>query len=47
MNAIECPFCDSTATVDARLDTLDCDVCGIVVEIATDPIAADAARLAA
>ncbi|MEX1172297.1 MAG: hypothetical protein WEG56_06760 [Chloroflexota bacterium] len=37
MFTIECPLCEADAATDAALTLLDCDRCGIVVEIAPDP----------
>lgn len=43
MLTTDCPLCGHTATLDPELTTLDCDACGIAVEIATDPVPADLA----
>ncbi len=44
MIAIDCPFCADQAHVEAALDALTCDGCGVSVEVAPDaPAALEAA----
>jgi hypothetical protein len=45
MISIDCPFCAGQAQVDAALETVSCDGCGVTVEVAPD--APDALDLAA
>jgi Pyruvate/2-oxoacid:ferredoxin oxidoreductase delta subunit len=40
---IECPFCTGEAHIEATLDELTCEGCGVTVEVAPD----SAVRLAA
>ena len=37
MITIECPLCETDASVDSALTQLSCDRCGILVEIVADP----------
>lgn len=37
MITIDCPLCAGDAHVEATLDALTCDACGVTVEIAPDP----------
>ena len=37
MISIDCPFCSGPATVDAALTAVDCDACGVTVDVAIDP----------
>jgi hypothetical protein len=39
MITIDCPFCSGQAQVEAALETMTCDGCGVTVEIAPEPIA--------
>ncbi|HEY6570840.1 MAG TPA: hypothetical protein VIZ22_11135 [Candidatus Limnocylindrales bacterium] len=44
MLLVDCPLCDGPAPFDAVEDTLDCDACGVVLEVATpEPVALPAA----
>ena len=44
MLLVDCPLCDGPAPFDAVEDTLDCDACGVVLEVADlDPISLPAA----
>jgi hypothetical protein len=36
MITIDCPFCDGEATTDERLTTVNCDGCGIAIDVAPD-----------
>ena len=46
MLLVDCPLCDLPAPFDAVEDTLDCDACGVVLEIATtDPLSLLCGRL--
>jgi hypothetical protein len=40
MLLVDCPLCDGPAPFDAVEDTLDCDACGVVFEIATTELMA-------
>ena len=37
MNHLDCPLCSGHATIDDDLSTVQCDGCGIRVDIAPDP----------
>jgi hypothetical protein len=37
MVTIDCPFCSGEAHVEATLDEMTCDGCGVTVEVAPDP----------
>ena len=37
MDTTDCPFCGGQADTDAGLLHLDCDGCGVTVEVAPDP----------
>jgi len=44
MLIVDCPLCERPAPFDAEEDALECDVCGIRLELATsDPVALPAA----
>ena len=44
MITIDCPFCSGDAHVDATLDAVTCDGCGVTVDITPDaPIDLEAA----
>ena len=44
MVIVDCPLCERPAPFDAEEDALECDVCGIRLELATsDPVALPAA----
>lgn len=44
MITIDCPFCSGEAHVDAALDAVTCDGCGVTVDVAPDaPVALEAA----
>lgn len=44
MITIDCPFCSGDAHVDATLDAVTCDGCGVTVDITPDaPIVLEAA----
>jgi hypothetical protein len=36
---IDCPFCSGEAQVEASLDSLTCEGCGVTVEMAPEPLA--------
>lgn len=37
MITIDCPICAEAATVEASLDAVRCDACGVSTPIAPDP----------
>ena len=39
MITVDCPFCSGEAQVDATLDAVTCEGCGVTVEVAPDPAA--------
>lgn len=44
MLIVDCPLCDGPAPFDAAEDALDCDVCGVRLELADpDPVVLAAA----
>ena len=44
MITIDCPFCSGDAHIDAALDTVSCDGCGVTVDVTADvPVALEAA----
>lgn len=36
MISIDCPFCCGEARVEGALETVECDGCGVTVEVAPD-----------
>ena len=44
MITIDCPFCSGDAHVDAALDAVTCDGCGVTVDVTPDvPVVLEAA----
>jgi hypothetical protein len=39
MIAIDCPFCSGEAQVEATLDSMTCEGCGVTVEVVPEPLA--------
>ena len=37
MITVDCPFCSGEAQVEATLDAMTCEGCGVTVEVAPDP----------
>lgn len=40
MITIDCPICDGSATTDERLAIVECEACGVGVDVASDPVIA-------
>jgi hypothetical protein len=40
MLQLECPLCDGDARMDETVSRLDCDACGVSLEVAPDPLVA-------
>ena len=38
MITIDCPFCDGTAATDESLVAVECDGCGVAVDVAPDQV---------
>ncbi len=43
MLTIDCPLCAGTASMDETWTVLECDGCGVAVDVAADPVSAQAA----
>jgi hypothetical protein len=39
MVTIDCPFCSGEARIEARLDAMTCEGCGVTVEVEQEPAA--------
>ncbi len=46
MVTFECPWCTEPVDVDAGLDALACEACGIAVDVAPDPAPREVDRAA-